>query len=66
MQSLNTDKTIEMQDLLQMYEGLSLKNEFCSSLRNLTILLFQNGDLNKIKDIFIKYGMLEVMPPKAN
>jgi len=42
-----------------MYENLGLKNEFSDSLRNYTLLVFQTGDLNKIKDIFLKYNLLD-------
>lgn len=54
------DRITELQDLTQMYEGLNLKNEFCSSLRNYTILLFQNGDLSKIKELLLRYGLLDL------
>jgi len=32
-----------------MYEQLNMKHEFSSALRNYTLLLFQSGDLSKIK-----------------
>ena len=43
-----------------MYENLGLKNEFINNLRNYTILVFTAGDLNKIKDLFVKYDYLDV------
>jgi putative cell wall-binding protein len=44
-----------------MYENLGLRNEFSSTLRNYTIIVFQNGDLNKVRDLFLKYGMVETV-----
>ena len=41
-----------------MYENLSLKNEFVRSLRNYAIMVFQAGDLNKIKELFRRYGFI--------
>ena len=43
-----------------MYENLGLKNEYINNLRNYTILVFTAGDLNKLKDLFIKYDYLDV------
>ena len=41
-----------------MYENLSLKNEFVRSLRNYAIMMFQAGDLNKIKELFLRYSFI--------
>lgn len=43
-----------------MYENLSLKNEFLNTLRNYTVLVFTAGDLNKIKELFTKFGFLDL------
>lgn len=43
-----------------MYQNLGLKNEFINTLRNYTVMVFTAGDLNKIKDLFVKYDLLEV------
>lgn len=42
-----------------MMENLSLKNEFMESLTNYAIVIFQAGDLNKIRDLFMKYNLIE-------
>jgi len=59
MSQVNAGKMVEYQDQIQMYEALVLKNEFCNSLRNYLILLLQSGELTKLKEVFLKYGMLE-------
>jgi len=46
--------------MIQMYENLDLRNEFIDALRNYTILIFNQGDLNKIKDLFLRYSLLDV------
>jgi hypothetical protein len=43
-----------------MYENLGLKNEYINNLRNYTILVFTAGDLNKLKDLFVKYNYLDI------
>lgn len=43
-----------------MYENLGLKNEYINNLRNYTILVFTAGDLNKLKDLLIKYDFLDI------
>ncbi len=48
-----------MQDAIQIYENLNLKNEFINALRNYTIMAFQSGDFNKINDLFMKYSFIE-------
>ena len=57
---LNLNKLVEMQDMIQMYEGLQLKNEYCTLLKHYCIMIFQAGDFSKIRQLFVKYGMLEV------
>lgn len=52
------DQIVQTQDLVQMYENLSLKNEFVRSLRNYAIMVFQAGDLNKIKELFRRYSFI--------
>jgi hypothetical protein len=42
-----------------MYESLQLKNEFSNCLRNFIILVLEDGDVNKLKEILMKYGMVE-------
>jgi len=58
MLNFNGDQIIQTQDLVQMYENLSLKNEFVRSLRNYAIMVFQAGDLNKIKELFRRYSFI--------
>lgn len=43
-----------------MYENLELKNEFMDAIRNYSILVFLKGDLNKIKDLFMRFSMLDI------
>ena len=50
---------IEMQDLVNMYEQLQLKNEFLEALGNLTIMTLETGDYNAIKELLFNYGLLE-------
>ena len=64
MSQVNQSKMVEYQDQIQMYESLLLKNEFCNSLRNYVILLLQSGELSKLKDVFMKYGMVEFQGKK--
>ena len=42
-----------------MYEQLELKNEFLEALGNLTLMTFETGDYNKIKDLLLRYGLIE-------
>jgi len=42
-----------------MHESMHYKNEFLDCLRNYSIMVFQSGDLNKIKDLMIKYSFIE-------
>lgn len=49
-----------------MYENLGLKNEFLNNLRNYIILVFTAGDLNKIKDLFMKYDYIHVVNNNIN
>ena len=42
-----------------MFETMGLKNEFQVSLRNYTVQVFQKGDLNKMRDLLIKYAYIE-------
>ena len=44
-----------------MYENLGMRNEFLNTLRNFTISVFTSGDLNKIKELFVKFGYLETI-----
>jgi len=46
--------------MIQMYENLGLRNEFLNTLRNFTLSVFTAGDLNKIKELFVKFGYLEI------
>ena len=46
--------------MIQMYENLGLRNEFLNTLRNFTMSVFTAGDLNKIKELFVKFGYLEI------
>lgn len=46
--------------MIQMYENLGLRNEFLNTLRNFTLSVFTAGDLNKIKELFAKFGYLEI------
>jgi hypothetical protein len=55
------DKLMQQQDMIQMYENLGLRNEFLNTLRNFTISVFTAGDLNKIKDLFVKFGYLDIV-----
>ena len=55
----NAEKLIEMQDLVSMYEQLGLKNEFLEALGNLTLMTLETGDYNAIKELLLKYGLLE-------
>ena len=50
---------IEMQDLVNMYDQLQLKNEFLEALGNLTIMTLETGDYNAIKELLFNYGLLE-------
>lgn len=60
IKNAGADKLLQQQDLIQMYENLNLKNEFLNTLRNYTVLVFTAGDLNKIKDLFVKFGFLDL------
>ena len=42
-----------------MYENLAMRNEFQKSLHNYAICVFQKLDLNRIKDLLIKFNLLE-------
>ena len=42
-----------------MYEQLELKNEFIQALGNLTLMTFESGDYNKIKELLIRYSLIE-------
>ena len=48
-----------MQDLVNMYDQLQLKNEFLEALGNLTIMTLETGDYNAIKELLFNYGLLE-------
>lgn len=52
---------MQQQDMIQMYENLGLRNEFLNTLRNFTLSVFTAGDLNKIKELFVKFGYLEII-----
>lgn len=55
----NERKVVELQDLLQLYESLELRNEYQATIREYFMLLFQTGDLSKIKDLLVKFNMIE-------
>ena len=42
-----------------MFENLKLKNEFLRSMRNYTLMVFSSGDFNKIKELLMKYSLIE-------
>ena len=46
--------------MLIMFEKLNMKIEFIQSLREYTIMVFETGDLNKIKDLLMRYSLLSV------
>lgn len=58
---LNSDSSslVETQDQVQMFENLLLKNEFLRAMRNYTLMVFSSGDFNKIKELLMKYGLIE-------
>lgn len=56
---VNKSRLIELQDQILLYESLQFKNEFSNCLRNYIILVLEDGDINKLKDVLIKYGMVE-------
>lgn len=45
----NSEGLVEIQDQVQMFENLHLKNEFIRAMRNYTLMVFSSGDFNKIK-----------------
>ena len=55
----NSDQLVEIQDQVQMFENLKLKNEFIRSMRNYTLMVFSSGDFNKIKQLMMKYSLIE-------
>ena len=56
----SSGKLVEMQDLVSMYEQLGLKNEFLEALGNLALMTLEIGNFNSIKDLLLKYGLLEI------
>ena len=46
--------------MLIMFEKLNMKIEFIQSLREYTIMVFETGDLNKIKDLLMRNSLLSV------
>ena len=42
-----------------MYEGLGMKNEYCTILKNYCLMIFEAGDFTKIRQMFMKYSMLD-------
>ena len=50
---------LELQEMLQIYENLGLKNEFLRTLSHYALCVYQSGNLNKIKDIFIRFSLFE-------
>ena len=47
-----------------MFENLHLKNEFLRSMRNYTLMVFSSGDFNKIKELLMKYSLIETKSNK--
>ena len=52
-----------MQDIVLMYQSLELRNEFINALRNYTLMIFEAADLNKIKDLLVKYSLINAIQP---
>ena len=50
-----------MQDIVLMYQSLELRNEFINSLRNYTLMIFEAADLNKIKELLVKYSLINAV-----
>ena len=47
-----------------MFENLHLKNEFIRAMRNYTLMVFSSGDFNKIKQLMMKYSLIETKQNK--
>lgn len=60
----NSEGLVEIQDQVQMFENLHLKNEFIRAMRNYTLMVFSSGDFNKIKQLMMKYSLIETKQNK--
>lgn len=60
----NSEGLVEIQDQVQLFESLHLKNEFLRSMRNYTLMVFSSGDFNKIKELMMKYSLIETKSNK--
>ena len=52
---------LDQQELVSMYENLGMKNEFQKCLHNYAVCVFQKLDLNRIKDLLLRFNLLEGM-----
>lgn len=43
-----------------------MKNEYCTLLKNYCVMIFQAGDFSKIRQLFIKYGLVDVYKGKID
>ena len=48
----------ELQESLQLYERLQMKNEFLYTMRMYTLSLLQIGDMLRLKELFLDYKLL--------
>ena len=52
--------------MIQLYESLGMKNEYCTLLKNYSVMIFQAGDFTKIRQLFIKYGLIDIYKGKID
>jgi hypothetical protein len=45
----------ELQESLQLYDRLQMKNEFVYTLRMYTLALIQLGDMSRLRDMLLEY-----------
>ena len=59
MEKSDDQKIMDMKETLDLFEGLGMKVEFQQTLRTYTICVFQTMKIEAIKDLLVRYGLLE-------